>query len=210
MYGQLKLRDSMYMKFDIVNNEGIANTWENIFRIGYSATLTGGCDGKGSRYPALYMGPNDDLFHFAVSEATNCYAGGDWQYPENFGTYEMVQGKTYSVIINYNESKVLIQIKDVTLNTPWETYIDKVRSGTNPSYFNSIVSIFIGTDQFAGHSPEAIANVTLSNMVIISYWQNDSFTLPHTYTPTASPSENPTNQPTISPSSTTPSPTSQV
>ena len=215
IYGQLKLRDSMYMAFDIVNNAGIANQWENIFRIGFSAAISDGCDGKGSRYPALYMGPNDNYFHFAVSDANNCSAVDDWQYPENFGTYEMVQGNTYSVEIYYNEYHSWIRIKNATLckdtpfegcsTTPYDVFIEKDRSGTNPSYFGSIVSIFIGTDQFAGHSPEAIANVTLSNMFIYSYWSNDtSLTLPPTYAITSAPSLTPissTSNPTDHPSS---------
>ena len=212
IYGQLKLRDSMYVQFDIINNEGIANQWENIFRIGYSATISGGCTGKGSRYPALYLGPNDDLFHFAVSDYkggvnSNCYAGASWQFAENFGSYHMYQGVQYSATINYNESRVLVRIQDVTNNGPWETYIDTDRGGTNPLYFNSSVSIFIGTDHFAGHGAEPIANVTLSNMIIVSYWDRDSFTLPPTYAPTATPTVNPTNQPSASPTSVTSGPT---
>lgn len=200
-YGHLKLRDSMYMEFDIINNEGIANQWENIFRIGFNGTQSGACAGKGSRYPGLFMGPDDDFFHFAVSESSNCYAGGVWQQepPSGFGTYEMVRGRSYSAIINYNESRVIVQIKDNTLNTPWETYINVARGGTNPSYFNRYVHVFMGTDQYAQHPIDPICNVTLSNVIIVSYWQNSSFTLPPTYAPTAAPTDIPTDQPSISP-----------
>ena len=185
IYGQLKLRDSMYMAFDIVNWVTGANQLENIFRIGFSANISDQCDGKGSRYPALYKGPNDNYFHFAVSEATNCYAE-----PTNSQSYyqTMRTGSRFSVIINYNESRVTVQMRYGSY--PMWTHIDTSRSGTNPSYFGSIVSIFIGTDHVSGHSPEGIADVTLSNMFIVSYWQNDS----HSFLPTSAPTA-----PTVAP-----------
>ena len=201
IYGQLTLRDSMYMEFDIVNTGGISSQWENIFRIGFTATISGTrCDGAASRYPGLYLGPDDDVFQFLVSDTDNCYGGGQWQDPQAFGVYHMLKGIKYSAIIHYNESRVHVQIKNVTSDGPWETYIDTDRSGTHPYLFNSIVSIFIGTDLYAIHPVVPIANVTLSNIVIVSYWYNNSFTLPPAISPTINPSTEPTNEPTFIPS----------
>ena len=99
----------------------------------------------------------------------------------------MVVGNEYSVIIEYNDSRLTIQLRDVTLNNPWETYIDYARVGTDPAQLNTNVWIYIGTDTYQGHQTIPAANVTLDNIVIVSYSYDDGFTLPPTSAPTNSP-----------------------
>eukprot|EP01083_Nonionella_stella_P106236 306278_1 len=193
-FGTLTLRDALYMEFDIVFHGPTPSNWQSVFRVGFPS-ITGSCDGLNSRYPSLWMLPNENKFHFSVSETASC--GKQWGSQPS-ATIDF----NYHVIIHYNDSHILILLNNVI-------YIDTARTPTKPELIGRTMYVYIGTDDTGTAIPTA--NVTLSNMIITSYWYHDGFTMPPTYAPTddptwitlqptKSPTPNPSTVPTLVPS----------
>eukprot|EP01083_Nonionella_stella_P110773 324383_1 len=192
-FGTLTLRDALYMEFDIVFHGPKPSNWQNIFRVGFPS-YAGDCANHNSRYPSLWMLPGENKFHFSVSETANC--GKQWgsQPPVTIDF-------NYHVMIHYNDSHIMISLNNVV-------YIDTTRTPTKPELKGRTMYVYIGTDDTGTAIP--VANATLSNMAIVSYWFPDGFTMPPTYAPTnaptsptitpTQPSFNPSTHPTATPS----------
>ena len=195
-YGELKLRDSMYMQFDATFNgpTPAPNVWQNVFRVGFKST-TADCYGQGSRYPSLWIMPGNNLWWISISEGDNCLK----IYEQGPGS---PIGKKFSFRIWFNETRMWIKHK----RSPWtsfRTFVNASHNGYDPGIINTThprtVYVWISTDQNGGNTPIPAANVTLSNIYISSFWQYEGYTIPPTLSPTLSPTT-PTNTPSSSPS----------
>ena len=182
-YGSLELRDAMYMEFDIVNHGPKPQNWLNVFRIG-SRSWNNDCNSHMSRYPSLWMLKNENKWHFSISDLDKCN--------KNWGQQPVAKLETsYHMIVHYNSSHVFISIDDVI-------YIDELRNGTLPELLGDTVYIWISTDEWAYTIPAA--NVTMSNIIIVSYWEENGLIMPPSEVPTMSPTVGPVVQPTAAPS----------
>eukprot|EP01084_Bolivina_argentea_P070419 128005_1 len=192
-YGTLQLRDALYMEFEIIFNGPIASTniWKNIFRVGFKSPFGGGCYEHYSRYPSLWLTPNDNKFHFSVSDTSSC--GKFW-----YNKPDAISETKYHIIIHYNNSHILISLNN-------NIYINEARAPTQSDLIGLTMYVWISTDEFSGPIPTV--NATMSNINIISYWYNESFTLIPTISPTNYPTNTPTIYPSISPTIFTNNPT---
>eukprot|EP01084_Bolivina_argentea_P151283 264085_1 len=164
-----------HMTFDILYHGKTANAaWENIFRIGHAGhSLTDFKCSKNDRFPAMWVDDNSNAFIFDVSDKSNCFR----QYKNHI----ILPNILYSVTISYNSSWVYISLNNtIIVNEPRKDITDINIIGTD-------VYIYIST---ATGTP---ANVILSNIKILSYYDNS-------YIPQTNPSFNPTISPTYNPS----------
>eukprot|EP01084_Bolivina_argentea_P151282 264084_1 len=181
-YGTLQLKTGFHMTFDILYHGKTANAaWENIFRIGHAGhSLTDFKCSKNDRFPAMWVDDNSNAFIFDVSDKSNCFR----QYKNHI----ILPNILYSVTISYNSSWVYISLNNtIIVNEPRKDITDINIIGTD-------VYIYIST---ATGTP---ANVILSNIKILSYYDNSY--IPQTnpsFNPTISPTYNPSNMPIISP-----------
>ena len=160
-YGSLQLRDGMYMEFDIVNHGPTPSKWLNVFRIGFLSS-TNACNSHMSRYPSLWMLPYENKWHFSISELGHCN--------NRWGLQPAARLETpYHIIINYDSSHIFISINGVT-------YIDESRTGTEPDLLGETVYVWMSTDEWSYGIPAA--NVTMSDITIISHWDEDEYILP--------------------------------
>lgn len=181
-YGSLQLRNAMYMEFNIMNHGPTPSTWLNVFRIGF-LSQTNSCSSHMSRYPSLWMLPNENRWHFSISQSNDCDRHWNLQPSANLET-------SYHIIIHFNSSRVFISINGVT-------YIDESRNGTQPDLLGKTVYIWMSTDEWEYSIPAA--NVTMSDITIVSYWEQDGLALPPTSYPTPRPTD-PSRDPTFAPS----------
>ncbi len=184
-YGKLQLRDALYMEFDIIywGPPPISPQWYNVFRVGFPSD-NNNCNGGASRYPSLWIPPGVNQLHFSISQTGNCFM----EWPNR---PVVTPGTKYHVIIHYNDSHIFISLNDII-------YLDQNRIATDTNYIGRDMFVYISTDWQNNNNIDA-ANVTLSNMIIISYNYSEGYTLPPTSAPTNPPTNNPTKYPSISP-----------
>ena len=190
-YGTLQLRDALFMEFDIIFNGPIPSDgkWQNIFRVGFQST-NHQCGAHFSRYPSLWFAPNDNRWHFSVSDRNDC--GTHWHYTN--GRPLAVINKKEHIVMHYNDSHIFISISD-------QIYIDTFRAGTRLQDIGRIMYIWMstGVPAISPFLDTPAANVTMENIIIVSYWQNESFTMPPTLSPSNTPTLSPTNYPSLPP-----------
>ena len=179
-YGEIELKTALSMEFDIFLFKTSENKdeFENIFRIGHdSGSLY--CD-REDRFPGMWI--HHDAFLFDVSDQGSCV--------RRYNNYPIQPFTSYSVKINYNSTWVYISVDNHIV------FNDRRYNKTHPHKLNTKVGIWLS------HSPNN-ANVTLSNIRIVSYDDNSITTStssqPST-SPTLLPSLSPTFIPTLSPS----------
>lgn len=165
-YGVLTLRDSLYMKFDIILH-AYQDSNGNVFRIGYDSIdddeFNPSCDAFYSNYPSF--AENDgNTNRFFLSQQTRCF--------KQYSAIKLSQGVKYTFVINYNDDRVTILYKNESVSD-YMIYVDAARTGTDPNFFNTTVKIWIPTDYPSAGFPVVAANATLSNISIVSYWSDD-------------------------------------
>eukprot|EP01084_Bolivina_argentea_P170415 295313_1 len=170
-YGKIKVKKSFYMKFDLIWHGFSTNSnrpYESILRIGIPSTNVADCNGHATRYPALYLDKNAKALQFSISDHIDCWGVGLLN-----ASYNLKINTLYTIKLHYNSSWVRIQINDDIL------YNNK-RPGHTPSdILYKTVSVMFSD------SLDPAANVTLSNIIILSY--DNILTMPPTSPPTLHP-----------------------
>lgn len=182
-YGSIEMRNSFYMKFNMIwhglSSIDANRPFEGIFRIGTQSTNVHGCDGHATRYPALYVDRKDKSLQFSISDSIDCWGVS----LINVSYYKLEKNQLYDISIQYNQQSMIIRVNDDIL------YNDR-RPGVTPNnILNTTQSIMISD------AIDPAANVTLYDMIIISY--DDDLSLYPTISPTPSPSVECLNIPNI-------------
>ena len=125
------------------------------------------------------MLPGEDKMHFSVSEQDDCFRDYEMQTWATFG-------RQYHAVMDYNESYIVVSVDGVRV-------VDTARSGTAPEFLGKYIYVWMSSDE-PGCCPAPTANVTLSNIIIVTYNAEDGFTLPPTLEPTSVPTLEPTLQ----------------
>eukprot|EP01083_Nonionella_stella_P141644 436899_1 len=172
-YGTITIKNSFYMQFDLLWH-GLSNTthnnrlYEGVFRIGTRSRNVTDCNGHATRYPALYLDRTLQSMQFSISDDIDCWGVGLLNV-----SYHLEPNTAYTVTIQYNSTWVMIQVNDRILH-------NAQRPGVTPPSMLSMAASIIISD-----SLDPPANVTLSNILIISY--NSTLTMPPTPAPTPLP-----------------------
>ena len=171
-YGLIEIGSGMHMEFKIIyHGRSTINKWENIFRIGYKSDNGNNCYHGGSRFPSFWIVSTMGTFDFSISDQDNCF--------RSYTQYQQLRNIEYSIIIDYNQTWIYIQIND-------EIHINQSRQfGISQDLIGTFAHIWFSTDLHQTTQVIAPANVTIYDILIEPYG------LPST-SPTISPTVNPT------------------
>eukprot|EP01084_Bolivina_argentea_P122553 217163_1 len=158
-YGTIKLGRSVQCEYKFIyHGSSQFTTHENVFRVGYSDTISNKHDGAGSRYPSMwiYYKNTQPQVQFAISNQDNTW--------NRFPLYRIYKEQMYSVSIILNQTYIFICIS--TVNSDPYIIVNEQRSApTFDNFLNTDMHIWIS--QFGHHGvPTIAANVTLFNITI--------------------------------------------
>eukprot|EP01084_Bolivina_argentea_P076852 139328_1 len=150
--GDILIQKSMYMEFDMIFH-GKTNwtQYESVLRVGLENNF---CGEPG--HPSLFIVDTSESIKVAIENEQDC-----WGVLMNSG-YLIERNILYSIIIHYNETWTFISLNDIIIYNNAPKHTQNRRLG-------SLASILFGgvTDDNGIQYPSA--DVTLSNMLIISY-----------------------------------------
>ena len=165
-YGTIELKTGFSMHFDIFfRAKSSESKWANIFRIGHAGySLTDFKCSKNDRFPAMWIDADGTSFVFDLTDTTNCF--------RQYANYAITPNTLYSVSIQYNASSIYISIDDtIIINEERVDSTDIDKLGTKVGIWLSTVTA-------------TAANVTLSNIAILSYDDDPSPSVSPTFIPT--------------------------
>ena len=72
-FGSVLIGRSMSMSFSFVWHGRVADAkYEQFFRISFDSAFGNGCDGQGSRYPSLWLLPDEDALYISAASGELC------------------------------------------------------------------------------------------------------------------------------------------